>query len=125
MTNEQAVVMNVPKEVLDQHIKLAVAQVLSRDPERFITACVDVVLQAKDQNNYNRKTVLDTVLEKLIIETAQKSAQEWINEQGPKIREAVRKRLDKDKGALIQKLVDGLGDQLQKNVHVSVSISER
>lgn len=121
MSNEQAVVMNVPKDVIETHIKLAVAQVLARDPETLIRACVDAVL-TKKSDNYHSRTVLETTLEKLIKETAERSAQEWITEQGPKIRDAVRQRLNKDKAALIQKLVDGLGDQLKSNIRVNISI---
>jgi len=123
--DEQAVVMNVPKDVIETHIKLAVSQVLARDPERLIRACVDAVLTQKDRNNYRDKTILDTMLEKLIIDTANLAAVEWIREQGPMIREAVRARLTKDRAAFIKKLCDAIGDNLQKNVHVSVSLTDK
>ena len=123
MADEQAVVMKVPDELIQTHIKLAVAQILARDPERLIRACVDSVLAKKDTNNYRDKTIIDTMLEKLIVETANASAKEWMEEQGPEIRKAVKARLSKDKAALIQRLCDGFADSCVKNLHVSVSLT--
>ena len=67
---------------------------------------------------------MDKIISELITKTANESAQEWSKEQGPKIRLAIRKRLDADKSKVISALCDKLADKIASGISVHVTISD-
>ncbi len=122
--NEQPVVMQLPKELIETQIKALVLDACLKNGQALVAEAVRQVLTAPDNTNYGRGTVLDKVIRELIVTTANAAAREWIVEQGPAIREAVRKRLTAEKTALVKELCDKVGSALTTNLRVDVRIAD-
>jgi predicted RNA-binding protein with PIN domain len=110
---ETQVAFTVPKEIIDSHVKAAVAQVLSRDPEALIKAVVDTAMQQKDPGSFGRETIWEKTFNNMVREVAQATFAKWIEEQRPAIERAVRARLDsKERKDLIAKVAERLAGSL-------------
>lgn len=125
MSEQQPVVMSLPKELIETQIKALVLDACLKNGRELVAAAVTQVLQAKIDNYHGSGSYLDKVIRELIVQTAQAAAQEWIAEQGPAIREAVRKRLTAEKAGLIKGLCDKVGDSLTTSLRVNVSLDDR
>jgi hypothetical protein len=101
-----------------------VANALAKDPERVIQAVIDQAMRKDNPGGYGRQTVFDAAIEKMINDVAVASAKEWINEQAPKIKAAVRQRFEAHKSKWVAQLCDKLSNALVTNLHVSVSIRD-
>lgn len=117
------IVMQVPQDIIDAHVRAAVAAVLSRDPAKLIEAVVDAAINQKN-NSYDRTTLFEQQINKMIRDEGVAVFQLWLEEQKPKIRAAVLARL-KQKEKFIDGIADKLVSSLQSNFHVSVSVTDR
>lgn len=107
---DSQVQINVSKDVIDAHVRAAVANVLNRDPEALVRAVVDAALSQKRPGAYsNDPPIWQEKVNEMIREVASATWTAWIDEQRPKIEAAVRARLDsKQKKDLISKVCDRL-----------------
>lgn len=117
------IVMQVPQDIIDAHVRAAVAAVLSRDPAKLVEAVVDAAINQKN-NSYDRTTLFEQQINKMIRDEGVAVFQLWLEEQKPKIRAAVLARL-KQKEKFIDGIADKLVSSLQSNFHVSVSVTDR
>ena len=105
---DQQVVLNVSKDIIDAHVRAAVASVLGRDPEVLIRAVVDQAMKQKT-NGYGNTTVWEETVNTMIRDVASETFKTWFEEQRPNIERAVRARLDgKDRKDLIAKVSERL-----------------
>jgi hypothetical protein len=111
---DQAVTLNLSNEVIDAHVRAAVAQVLNRDPEGLVRAVVDAALAQKRPGAYSSEPpIWQEQVNAMIREVAEATWKEWIDEQRPKIQAAIRARLDsRQKKDLIAKVCDRLDGAL-------------
>lgn len=117
-----AVMMNISKEIIDAHVKAAVASVLNKDPEALIRAVVQAAMAEKDRNNYSSTSIWDQQVNAMIRETAKATFNEWLDEQKPVIAKLVRAKLTEKNGKktvddIVEKLTAALG-RFQVTVHV-------
>lgn len=105
---DSQVQINVSKDVIDAHVRSAVAAVLNRDPEGLIRAVVDVAMR-QPAGGYSRTTVWEEAVNKMIQDVARATFEKWVEEQKPAIEAAVRARLNgKDRKDMIAKVCERL-----------------
>jgi hypothetical protein len=122
--SDAQVVVNVSKEIIDAHVKAAVASALGRDPSALIKAVVDAAMRQPDSNSYGRQTVWESEVNKMILAVAQQTFNEWLEEMKPTIAKEVRSRLAGKNGtATINDIVEKLAGAL-KTFKVNVHIGE-
>ena len=121
---QQPVVMTLPKELVEAHIKQLVVDACAKNGADLIRGVVNHVMTAEDRSNYGQRNI-DKLITALVLEVANASVKEWLAQEGPKIRDAVRKRLTADKTKLVQALCDKITDGLLSNVRVSLSLEDR
>lgn len=113
MANEQQpVVMNLSKEVLDGVVKAAVIQALPEQARlRMVEAVVSAALNTKSDRNYGRDTIFEQAIKDALTEEARRQCDEYLNEMRPmmtkRIREEIKRRNFADK--IVDELVKSLG----------------
>lgn len=117
--DDASVTLNVSKEIIDAHVRAAVAQVLAKDPTQLVRAVIDAALTEKDRNSYSGRTIWEDSVSKMIREVATATCREWLEEQRPVIAKAVRDRLGKDK----QKVVDAVSTKFTDTLLCNFSVS--
>lgn len=94
MSDETKLLMTVPKDVIESQVRAAVAQVLAKDPERLVKVVVDAAMHEK-KNSYDRTTIWEDNVNKMIRGVADAVLAAWIEEQKPNIESAIRAQLNK------------------------------
>jgi hypothetical protein len=120
---DMQVLMKIPEEVVRAQVQAAVVAALARDPEKLVRAVVDAALHQK-QNSYDRETIWDGQVHAMIRAVATDAFKEWVEEQRPKIRAAVRARLDASKSKTIDSFADKLVDGVLADIKVSFHLGE-
>lgn len=106
---DTAVSITVSKEIIDAHVKAAVASALNKDPEALVRAVVNAAMSAKDRNNYSSNSIWDDQVSAMIREVAKATFDEWLNEMKPTIAKEVRARLAGKNG---RKTIDDIVEKL-------------
>lgn len=120
---ESAVTMQVSKDIIDAHVKAAVASVLNKDPEALVRAVVDAAMNERDRNSYSSDpTIWGKQVNQMIREVAKATFNEWLDEQKPVIAKMVRAKLTERNGKktiddIVEKLTAALG-RFQVSVHL-------
>lgn len=94
MSDQQPVVMSVPKEAIEALVRASVAQALQIDSVRMIESIVDRAMREKSSDyNQRDKTLFQVELETAIRKMALEGIAEWLEGHRPAIRAAIDKRL--------------------------------
>jgi len=93
--------------VVKDLIAKAVANSLG-NADTIVETIVRSAFDAKDPASYGSKTLWQSTVEKLILERAQEVFREWLRDNDTRLREAFRKRLDRDKAKVIESVVDAV-----------------
>lgn len=114
--SDAQVVVNVSKDIIDAHVKAAVAQTLSKDPSALIKAVVDAAMKQRAPNSYSSDPpIWDQQVNAMIREVAKQTFDEWLNEMKPVIAKEVRARLAGKNGKqTIDDIVNKLSTALQR-----------
>lgn len=99
-TNQAQVNVDV-SAIVQEHIRLAVANALGKDPSALINAIVKSALEQK-KDSYSRETVLQSAINEMIRAEALNVFKEWLNENRSKLQEALKSRLRTDQTVLDQ-----------------------
>lgn len=102
--------INIEKAVaaiVEAKIRESVASALNKDTGALVESIVELALTEK-RHSYDQATIFQTHVNKKIREAAHDAMVEWLDEQRPAIRDAVRKRLSKNGAKLITELADKL-----------------
>jgi hypothetical protein len=124
MSADTQVVMKIPPEIVQASVKAAVVQALGKDPEALVRAVVDAAMHEKT-NSYDRTTIWDSKVNAAIRDVAAEAFKEWLDEQRPMIRAAVRARLGESRTKLVDDFASKLVDGLISTIGVSFHFRER
>jgi len=91
-SNDPQIVFNVPREIIDAHVKAAVASTLNKDPGTLVAKIVEAAMQERG-NAYDGSTIWSRKVNEMIREVATEAFQAWLNEQRPLIAKVVRDKL--------------------------------
>jgi hypothetical protein len=103
-------------------VQAAVVEALARDPEELVQAVVDMALSEK-RNSYDRATIWQTQVHKMIRDAAQEAFREWLVEQRPLVAKAVRGKLESRRGVFFKRVLDGLLDAMTRDVTFTVAVN--
>lgn len=107
------------EKIVEGQIKAAVLEALASKRDYVIEQLVKAALEKK-ADCYDRRTVVEKVIETAIIDEANAAATEWIAEQRPKIRALVKARLEKGHAELVRSVADQLVAKFATGFDVSV-----
>ena len=102
--------VSVPREYVEEQIRLAIMQALSKDTEAVVKALVDSALSTK-KDSYSKETVLQVAYNNMVREAAVEALKDWIAETQPVIKAAVLKKIRATTG-----LAEELASQLTKGL---------
>lgn len=123
------VVMQIPEDVLRAHVQAGVAQAIAAgDPSRFVQSFVSEVLNRKDERAYSQKTVLQTVIEKMVKDVAEEYVRAYVEALRPEIQRAIIGRLKRNTifaAEIAAKLVEALTGNVRASVSIEVNARER
>ena len=114
------------KAALDDGIRVAVSEVLGRDPKAVIQEVVKAALGERGNGNTygSRGTLFGQAVDKMIREEAEASVKAWIEERRPEIKALLDTRLrDSDDlpTALVDKIVAGLANGFRFSFNVEIN----
>lgn len=120
MSNE--IKLQVPDDVILQHVRLAVAHALGTgDPKALIDRVVEMVM-TKSSRHYG-KTLWEDAIEKMIEEVAEQTFKQWVQANRPAIEKALTEAMRRKKNALVKALVDGVLGSAHKYRKVDVNFT--
>lgn len=108
----------IEKAVMEQ-IKMSMVEALSMKGDSLIRSVVHAAMTAKS-NGYDRETLIESSLGKMIREQATGALQEWVDEHKPEIRRLVHKQLNDKQSGLLTSITNQLVASLQGGLSVSV-----
>lgn len=111
--SDAQVVVNVSKDIIDAHVKAAIAAALSKDPGELVRAVVDMAMRKPSERNYGRTTVWEDRVTDMIHEVAKGVFDQWLEELKPTIAKEVRQRLAGKNG---RATIDGIVEQLTSSL---------
>ena len=106
--------VELPSDLIQTHIRMAVVQALDKDNEKLVEAVVRAAMMepAPDRYASRGKTKFQITVEEMIREEAKKVFQEWIDTNREMIREAFLKRLSKTPKKFIDTIADAFLDSM-------------
>ena len=110
--------VSVPREYVEEQIRLAIMQALSKDTEAVVKALVDSALSTK-KDSYSKETVLQVAYNNMVREAAVEALKDWIAETQPVIKAAVLKKIQATTGlaeTIADRVVEGLGQRFSVQV---------
>lgn len=119
MDGDTKLLMTVPRDIIDAQVKAAVAIALGKDPEALVRAVVESAMSAK-KNSYDRETVWQDEVNKMIREVATEQFRAWLVEQKPAIAKLIRTKLAKDTKDLLDKVTTKMAEGFS-NLYLSVT----
>jgi hypothetical protein len=125
---EMTAKFEVPKEIIDGHIRAALTDALSKHSDTLVRDLVERAMRVPGTDRYGSpsrdKTVIDDAIEKAIVNETKAGIEEWVAEQRPKIQAQVRAALTAKGGAMVKKIVDNLGVHLAHGFDISVFLKD-
>lgn len=125
---EMTAKFEVPKEIIDGHIRSALTEALAKHSDTIVRDLVNRAMRMPGTDRWghpdNSKTVIDDAIEKAIIEETKAGIAAWVEEQRPKIQAQVRAALTAKSGAMLKKIVDNLGVHLAHGFDISVLLKD-
>lgn len=119
MTNPE-LKLSIPQEMVLAAVKAQVIAALGKS-EDLVAGVVSSAL-AQKANSYDRSTLFEQEVVKMIREVAVESFREWLTENRAKIRAEMLKQLKAQKGRVITEMVDSIMKDLPR---VSASVNVR
>ena len=105
-------------------ITAAAAEALSKQSTYLVSELVRYALNAK-QNSYDRHTIFEDTVHKMIREEAQAAIAAWIEEQRPTIRKLVHDAIKRKDNGLAQKIADQLVGGLAGGLDVKAYLTSK
>lgn len=111
------------EKIVQDHIKVAVAGVLSQKSDLLISKIVDFAINAKSRDSWDKETILDKQIGEAIRAEAQGAVQDWLATKRADIRKQVHAALVKKSDGLVAKVVEqlvvGLGEELRVTAYLN------
>lgn len=100
--------MQLPSDLIQAHIRMAVVQALNKDNDKLVEAVVRAAMMeaAPDRYTHRDKTKLQVTIEEMIREEAKKVFQEWLDTNKKMVREAFLARLNKTPKKFVEAIAD-------------------
>lgn len=112
------------EKLVEGHIKVAAAEALAKHSPELIRRLVDHALAAK-REHYDRVTIFEATVQKMIIDEATAACKEWLDEQRPLIRKLVYEAIKRKDNGLAQKIAEQLVTGLSKSLNVSTYLQSK
>ena len=122
-TEETKLLMSIPKDVIDAQVRAAVAVALNKDPEALVRAVVEAAMNAK-QNSYDRTTIWQEEINKMIRQVATDEFKAFLETQRPDIAKLIKEKLAKDTKTLLDVVTTKLAAGFS-NLHLHVQWPDR
>lgn len=110
-------------EIVKARIEVALAEALSQDPTKLVEAVVKTALSQK-KDSWSSETLLQATIKTMIQEAAHDAFKKWVEENKPKIENAVKKRLAKENddfiSTLAEKLVTGMAQSFYVDCRLNI-----
>ena len=116
---------NLPKEIIDAHVRAAVVSTLNKNGEELVRQVVEHAFAEKERGYSTDLTIWQRATNKAIRDCATEAFNEWLAEMTPIVRKAVKDRLS---GFDKKRTVDSIVEQLQAylgNFSVEVTFPRR
>ena len=107
------------EKLVHEHIRVEVMKALGQKSDYLIGRLVDEALAAK-HNSYDQKTILHKMIDEMIRKAATEAANEWLEEQKPKIKKLVHEALGKKSDGMVAAVASGLVANFGKGFDISV-----
>lgn len=121
---EMTAKFEIPKEIIDGHIRAALADALAKHSDHMIREIVDRALRAPAKDRYSNQTMVEEAIQATIQEEVGKAIKEWLEQHRPKIAEQVRAALTKKSDGLMSKLVANLAIHLAHGFDIRVLLRD-
>lgn len=109
------------EKIVNEQIRAAVATTLATKSDYLIEQLVRQVMTQK-KDSYSRVTIWEDMVDRMIRGAANEAAKEWMEEQKPKIKALVAKKLGAKTKGLIASVADQLVAKFGKGMDVNVWI---
>ena len=120
--------VTVPESVIAEHVRIAIVDGLIKDKDRIVHEVVRAALTAK-KNNYDRETVLESLLCEEIRKLAQEVFREYLEERKADIRAAIEAQLKRSPQklarALAEKSVQGIASAIAYKFEIKFTDEDR
>lgn len=125
---EMTAKFEVPKEIIDGHIRAALTEALAKHSNALVLDLVNRAMRMPATNQYGspipNKTIIDEAIERAIVDETKAGIAAWVEEQRPKIQAQVRAALTAKGGGMLKKIVDNLGVHLAHGFDISVLLKD-
>ena len=111
--------LEIPQDVVLSIVKAQVIAALGKS-EQLVAGVVEAAFGTKE-NSYDRDTIFERQVTKMINDVAVECFKEWLQEKRADIRSEMRRQLTAKKGELLTSLVDSFTKDLV-NIHTSVRL---
>lgn len=112
--------LEIPQEMVMAAVKAQVIAALGKS-EQLIEGVVSSAL-AQKRESYNRTTIFEEQVTKMIREVAEECFRDWLEENKEKVRAEMKRQLAAQKGKILTDMVKQFTDQLT-NIYARVSLS--
>lgn len=110
-------------EAVKAKVQIMVMDALG-DADTMVRAIVHEALTMKVDRNYRSVPMINKIVQDAVVGEAQKSMQEWIEEQRPAIRAELKRRLVADKTSIAEALIDSLAKTAASPYRMRVHFEE-
>lgn len=108
------------ERLVNEHIRVAVCDVLSKNTDTLVSRLVDDALAKPDPNNrYDRESQVQKIVRTMIQAAASEAVNEWLTEKKPQIKKLVHAALVKKSDGLIGSVVDAMVAGLSRGIDVN------
>lgn len=115
--------VRVDPSIIDTHVRAAIAEALSKDPDALVRAVVDEAM-SKKADSYGRETIFQKAVRDMIQDTAKHAFAEWLKTKSDVIQAAIEERLNKQGEGFLEDVADRLVKGMAEGFHVSVHLKE-
>ena len=113
--------VKLDNNIVETYIRKAIAEALSKDPSELVKIVVDEAMNAKS-NSYSRKSLFQESVENMIRNTAKEYFKEWLNQHKILIKDAIDKRLSKEKSDFVESIANQIINGLSKSFYVTANL---
>lgn len=115
------------EQLVQKHIRLAVAEALRGKTDYLVGRLVDEALRKPHKDSYSssKQTIIEKATDDMICAAASEAANEWLAEQKPKIKALVAQKLGSATKGLVASVAEQLTMKLATGFEVNVWFKDR